>query len=146
MQKRIFALWGASSVGKTTTLRFIAREIMRSFFGAQANIELEPLPKEDITVIITISSMRIGITSQGDPGRGLFERLQTLVDANCAIIFCATRTSGETVREVEEIEKENNYRATWVTNYQSGFEEERAKLNQKSAEHIVQLMRNMCEI
>jgi len=145
MQKRIFALWGISNVGKTSTLKLIAREIMRQFFGAISNVPIEPLPNGDIAVIITIDNIKIGIISQGDPNTDLLLRLDELEKKNCDIIFCATRTSGTTVECVEQIEKKYNYKTTWITNYQSGYADERDHLNQHSAESIVGLMRWICK-
>ena len=146
MQKRIFALYGVSNVGKTSTLKLIAREIMRQFFGAASSVVLEPLPTGELIVIITTGKIKIGITSQGDPNTGLAERLKDFLANNCDIIFCATRTSGGTITNVEEMERVNGYRTTWVTNYQSGYADERSFLNQRSAEDLVNLMRWMCRI
>jgi hypothetical protein len=146
MQKRIFALWGFENTGKSTTLKLIAREIMRQFFGATANILLEPLPEGDLTVIITIGGKKIGIATQGDPNTGLFSRLEELVNSGCIIIFCATRTKQGTVDDVEAIENTHQFRVTWLTNYQSGYQDEHPFLSQRSAEGIVQLMRAMCGI
>lgn len=147
MQKRIFALWGLASTGKTTTLKLIAREILRQFPDASSNILLDPIPDGDIDkIIIIIGSIVIGITTKGDPNSNLDGRLKILVDEHCSIIFCATRTSGLTVEIVEAFELENDFRATWITNYQSGSAEERDFLNQRAAGDVVNLMIAMCNI
>jgi hypothetical protein len=150
MNKRIFTIWGRSGVGKTTTLKLIAKEIQRSFFHSKSNIELDPLPSGDIVTIITINlpekSVKIGITSKGDPNTDLQLRLEELVSTGCDIIFCATRTSGTTVKDVEEIEKKYGFRAIWVTTFQNGHTEEQPALNQQSAEQLVRLMRFTCNL
>ena len=150
MQRRIFAVWGVAGCGKTTTLKLIAREILRNYFGSIPDIPLEPLPDGDMTTIIDVPTVRgivrIGITSKGDPNTDLISRLEELVSKRCEIIFCATRTSGTTVQDVEFIERKHKFRATWVTNYQTGYVDERAFMNQKSAEHLVSLMRFVCLI
>ncbi|MDO6431525.1 hypothetical protein Q4E93_13050 [Flavitalea sp. BT771] len=147
MQRRLFALWGLAGTGKTTTLKLIAREILHQFPAASANISLDPIPNGDIDkIIIVIGSIKIGITTKGDPNSDLDKRLQFLIDEDCIIVLCATRTSGATVGIVEAFERANNFRATWVTNYQSGFDDERAFLNQRSAHDLVQLIRTMSRI
>jgi|SRR5579859_1743343 len=147
MQKRLFALWGLASTGKTTTLKLIARELLRQFPTAKTDISLDPIPDGDIDkIIVVVGSVKIGITTKGDPNSNLDERLKILVDEKCSIIFCATRTSGATVEVVEAFEQRNSFRATWVTNYQSGYEDERDFLNLRSAQDLVQLMRTMGRI
>jgi len=146
MEKRIFALYGVSNVGKSTTLRLIAQEIMRQFPAAVSSMPLDPLPEGDIVVIILVGKVKIGITTQGDPSTGLYQRLKDLFTDDCSIIFCATRTSGDTIKNVEDMEKNNGYKTTWVTNYQSGYPEDRSILNQRSAEDLVRLMRGFCKI
>lgn len=146
MQNRIFAVWGIGGIGKTTILKLVAREIMRVFSEASCSVQLDPIPLGDITAIISIGDIRIGISTQGDPGTALSKRIRELIEVECMVIFCATRTKGETVTDVEAIEASTNYtyRTTWVTNYQSGFEGEHEELNRLSAIHLVQLMRELC--
>ena len=142
---RIYVLWGRQGVGKTRTLNLIAREIERQF-GVTSDPPLDVLLTRDIQVVITIGGLRIGITSAGDPGTNVAGRLNDLINRGCAIIFCSTRTKGETVTDVEGVEQAHNYRATWVTNYQTGFPNEEGVLNQRSAIDLVQLMRTMANI
>jgi hypothetical protein len=147
MQKRIFPVWGVAGVGKTTSLKLIGREIMRQYFSAKPTIPIEPLPKGDITVIILIllngDEIKIGITSEGDPNTNLYTRLEELATEGCKYIFCATRTSGTTVVDVQRFDRDYEFKATWLTNYQSGFENERDFLNQKTAEHLVSLFESL---
>lgn len=147
MQKRIFALWGLAGTGKTTTLKLIAAEINRHFRNAVINIQLDPMPIGDIDkIIIIIGNIKIGITTKGDPNSELDVRIEVLRREGCTIIFVATRTSGTTVEIVEAFEKAHDYMATWVTNYQSGYQDEQEFLNQTAARDLVGLMRAMCEI
>jgi hypothetical protein len=145
MQKRIYALWSPGSKGKTTAVKKIAKELYRIFPRADIFPDVASLAKGEIDLVITIGKIKIGITSQGDPGTGLYGRLEKHANHNsCNILVCTTRTYGETVQAVEAIEKKYGFRAVWFTNYQSGFPGEHDYLNQKSAEAIIALMRDMC--
>jgi hypothetical protein len=145
MQKRIYALGSLGSKGKTTTVKKIAKELYNIFPSAEIFPDVASLAKGEIDLLINTGKIKIGITSQGDPGTGLYGRLETHANHNsCHILVCTTRTYGETVQAVEAIEKKYDFRAVWFTNYQSGFAGEYDYLNQKSAEHIISLMRAMC--
>lgn len=61
--------------------------------------------KNDLAVILTIGSVRIGIESLGDPGQDRQKKsLQLFVERGCAVIVCASRTSGATADRVNELE------------------------------------------
>jgi hypothetical protein len=142
---RIYVLWGRQSVGKTRTLNLIAREIERQF-GVTSDPPLNPAINRDIHIVIAIGTLKIGITSAGDPGTNVAGRLNDLIGRGCAIIFCSSRTKGVSVTDVEAVEQAHNYRATWVTNYRTGFPNEEGFLNQRSATDLVQLMRTIANV
>ncbi|MCW3074610.1 MAG: hypothetical protein JWP69_1679 [Flaviaesturariibacter sp.] len=144
MQKRIYALWSPGSKGKTTTGKLIAGELHRLFPAAPVLPDAAALSGGEINIQIVIGKLKIGITSQGDPGTGLYQRLEKHALDGCHIIVCTTRTRGETEEAVEETERRYGFRAVWFTNYQSGFPGEHAFLNEASATRLVSLMRAMC--
>lgn len=144
MQKRIYALWSPSSKGKTTTVKKIAEELYRLFPYAVISPDLNALYQAEINITVTIKGVKIGITSQGDPGTGLNNRLEQHASNGCHILVCTTRTRGETEEAVHAIERNFRFQAVWFTNYQSGYATEHDYLNQKSAIHVIDLMRDMC--
>jgi hypothetical protein len=64
--------------------------------------------KGDIIAILPIGSDLIGITSKGDPGSKLEERLKLFVKLGCTIIICATRTDGETAKSADSLRRGKN--------------------------------------
>ncbi|QNH62213.1 hypothetical protein [Hymenobacter sediminicola] len=113
--KKVIALYGPSSVGKSTTLKVFADMVM-SHFGTSATIEYLPddNPKADIQRIITLNGvLKVGIESQGDPGGRLSNSLGLFVAADCDLIFCATRTRGSTCHAVDAL-MAHNYHIDWV--------------------------------
>lgn len=140
--KTIIALQGKANQGKTTTIRRLADLIREEFSNAQYNPEKLPT-KGDIWVIITIGKIKIGIESQGDPGSRIITHntLDGLAINECDIIICASRTSGETVRVVERVAKEYKYRLFWRGTYANRFKMDPDKLNEKAAEHTLDLVK-----
>jgi len=136
MKKTVFANWGHARQGKSDTIKRIAKKILDSY----PNATTEPSQIDysaDINVIITADNLKIGIESQGDPNSRLPDSLKRFSADNCDIIICATRTSGGTVEEVDNLAPK--YDIIWVTNYRS--KENTEKLNQLSAEQIFDLIK-----
>jgi len=65
----------------------------------------------DITIVITINGVKVGIESQGDPNSRLFNSLKRFVEVGCEVIVCATRTSGMTVQVVSDLSSQ--YQIKW---------------------------------
>jgi hypothetical protein len=141
MKKTVIAIWGHARQGKSDTIKRIAQEILAAYPTAITN----PITinySADIQVIITIGKITIGIESQGDPNSRLFSSLTKFSSANCDIIICSTRTSGETVKKVSEVHSSNGYDIIWATNYRSN-EKNQSTLNDISAKHILGLIQQV---
>ena len=63
-------------------------------------------PGADISLIMKINDVLIGIESQGDPNSRLAESLQRFKKEKCNIIVCTTRNWGGTVFAVESLKPE----------------------------------------
>ena len=109
MKKQVIALWGTANSGKSTTLRKLYELLTKAYPTAQVDI----LHKVgvDLSLIITIDGVLIGIESQGDPGSRLPDSIKVFIKRGCVIIVCCTRTKGSTVEIVEGLQPE--FALTW---------------------------------
>ncbi len=115
-KKYAFALYGKANVGKSNTLKKLFVLLTEAYpnapveyiHGSQINITVII----DITVIIEIDGIRVGIESQGDPSSRLPESIERFKKDKCSIIICATRTRGGTVTTVEKLQPE--FTLDWI--------------------------------
>lgn len=113
MEKTVFAQRGPESVGKTTTIRLAFTMLVEKYRQAVVTKLLDN--DKDLRAIIAINGRKIGIESYGDPwkkdGR-LKPSLSLFHEQGCDWIFCACRTAGGTVEEVEMMEL-RGYAVVW---------------------------------
>lgn len=102
----IIAINGKENTGKTTTIKEINQLLKSEYPTSKREYEIH---KPDIRVIITINGVKIGIESQGDPGR-LPKSILLFVENQCDIIVCATRSKGQTIKLIK---KQENYEIIW---------------------------------
>jgi len=135
MKKKIIALKGAPRVGKSETVKK-AYALLKAKYP-NAKIEFEKILTTDITVILKIKNVKIGIESQGDPnGHLVTGSLTRFVKESCQVIICATRTRGQTVEAVEEVQQKHQYDVVWLK--QVRLEESaRAANNREIANRII---------
>ena len=141
MKKTVIANKGNASTGKSETIKQVAKLILAAYPAAKlipATIDFS----KDIKLICNIGDTKIGIESQGDPNSRLPKSLKDFVDADCALIICATRTSGETVKAVSELNTLHGYDVIWMTNYRS-WQKGNKDLNDLSAEHVFELIQRI---
>lgn len=106
----IVAVSGIANQGKSSSIK-LAYSLLRKEFP---NAQIEEIQiGVDITVVITINGVKVGIESQGDPNSRLFDSLEHFVKIGCKIIVCATRTRGGTVEAVEALS--NKFRIEWLS-------------------------------
>ena len=98
--KTIIAVRGVANQGKSTTIK-ISYSLLKELYPT-ANIK-EMCVGVDITVVITVGRVKIGIESQGDPNSRLFQSLEDFVKIGCKVILCATRSRGATVEAVNSL-------------------------------------------
>jgi hypothetical protein len=106
MEKLIIALKGKANVGKSHTIKLVSDFLLSNYKNLKI---VSKIPSNiDISIIIDISGIKIGIESQGDPGGRLSESLIQFLEMNCDIIICATRTRGQTVNAVNKLNSSHN--------------------------------------
>lgn len=90
-----------------------------------------------------MGSIKIGFESQGDPGSRMLKEhtVEELIDIyKCDIIVCATRTDGDTVKEVDRIADKYDYYTIWKSSYYAPNLNHEV-VNQIAAEEIVALIK-----
>jgi hypothetical protein len=102
--KHVFALSGPANVGKSATIKKVFALLTDAY--PSASVETIHRAGKDISVIIEINGIFVGIESQGDPNSRLAESIERFKKAKCIVIICATRTSGGTVAAVERLQPE----------------------------------------
>jgi hypothetical protein len=136
-QKTILANWGGGNQGKSETLKFLISFFERDFPKAIFNYIRNDT---DITVIITIGKIKIGIATQGDPNSDLEDSLRIFANREkCQITVCACRTYGMTTRAVEATARQHKYNLLWITNIRSTDNHD--LLNRISAQQFLDLIK-----
>lgn len=137
MKKSVIAIYGPSRQGKSETVRETANLLLAAF----PHYKLQAINTGgDITYIVEINGVKIGLESQGDPKSRIFHSLQTFVNERCDIIICACRSRGETANAVEDLYRINQYEIIWSTNHRSG-NKKHSQLNQIAANEILELIK-----
>lgn len=115
--KTIFALYGSSSSGKTTTLNDLAKEIIKKYENEQET-DLENLKKElqkgfkDFRSLFKLRGIKCFIGSAGDDGKHVNDNLELAKKNECSIIICATRRKGEPIKAVKKMSPQ--YNIQWI--------------------------------
>jgi len=137
MKRSVIALYGPSSQGKSETVRETANLLLATF----PNHTLHAINNgADITYIVDINGVIIGIESQGDPNSRMFQSLQTFVAQGCDIIICSCRSRGATASAVEDLHRNHQYEIIWSTNHRS-WHKNQMQLNQIAASEILELIK-----
>lgn len=140
--KTILAVWHIAAKGKTSTLRAAANYLLASYpnfkpvNGAPSSVP----PSGDFRIVVKIGAKIVAIESKGDPYTDLLERLEELArDFQADIIICTTRTKGETVAAVEDVEQKYGYDAIWTSTYQASPGRQTVANDQKG-QHLINLL------
>lgn len=95
IEKTIICLSAAASKGKTLTIRKLYEKL-----GGVYNTD-----EHDFVGCIMYGKYKIGCISYGDPGTSPEETIKKLLnDENCDIVVSASRSYGETVEKVKDLE------------------------------------------
>jgi len=142
--KTVIAIWHSANKGKTETLRNLANLLIATYPTYRLVFQNpSPLPaRGDFRLVVQIKGKIIGIESQGDPGTNLENRLMDLANnSKCDIIFCTTRTKGETVDAVHYLASKKGFQTIWTSTYQ--IDANQKLVNQIKAEHLLNLIRQL---
>lgn len=115
--KTILVNKGRARQGKSESIIKTAQLLQQKYPNAKiepANIDYT----QDIKLIMTIDDIKIGIESKGDPNSRLPKSLDDFSKKDCDIILCSSRTSGSTVKAIEELKK-TGYEVIWTSNARS---------------------------
>lgn len=143
-KKGIIAIWHVANRGKTETLRELARLLLETF---PTHVPVFPNPPAvpdsgDFRLVVEINGRIVAVESQGDPHTDLHGRLLDLVNnLGVDVIFCSTRTRGDTVAAVEHLRMTRGFETIWTSTYQT--ERGHSVVNHLKAQHIIELVRNL---
>jgi len=110
MQRTVLAVCGKSNVGKTSSIRHAFDDLL--LIPESKEIWRLPKGRVDLVAIVKVRERLVGFASQGDWIRYLRPDLQKLIRAKCHVIVCATKSRGETVNYVENLEP--TYSVEWI--------------------------------
>ncbi|MDR3012869.1 MAG: hypothetical protein LBU70_06630 [Chitinispirillales bacterium] len=138
--KIVVALKGISKIGKTETLKKLIKILLELPSG---NILYQSSDKyKDAILIIKIKGLIIGVITQGDPGTELDKKLYEMKSFNCSLIFCASRTRGDTISVVKDFSIKHNFGLIWTSTYYAEIKEIYYNidgLNELKAEQLLKL-------
>lgn len=131
--KEIIALKGRKNCGKTQTVKKVF-----AFLKEKYDTDAEKIIDEgnDITVIIRINGIRIGIESQGDPNSRLKNSLLLFDNEKCQIMICACRTSGMTVRWINSY---SEYKKIWIKQKYCNEDEQKSNNDSKASQILMMI-------
>lgn len=140
-QKLIIALYNRGTTGKSTTIKKVYEKLKSGFPEiSMYTYYNNNLDQGDISIMLFIKNILIGIESQGDPGSRVLRSIPTFVENNCDIILCATRTRGETVKVVQLYEKE--FEIKWIKKEISSTESGCNSSNEDQANIIYNIIKD----
>lgn len=134
--KTLICLRGAGNRGKSTTLKAVI-ELVREAYP-NATVE-EARFTVDVTIVIIIGRIKVGIETQGDPNSRLERSLKKFVDIGCKVIVCASRSYGRTVEIVTE-NTTSGYKIKWVEKASVDESAKQSKANKVVAKEIFALI------
>jgi hypothetical protein len=91
MNRRIIALRGRGSIGKTTTINMFADMLLTRGWTRESRL-LHGNGVDITDVYVGADGVRLGVASAGDNFNEVDKSLRILFDANCTIVVCACRT------------------------------------------------------
>lgn len=93
MKKRMLALRGSGSVGKSTALFFLYQLLMAD--PKAKTVSYRAIGQlHDFIAVIKLGGKKIGIVNRGDVPSELKKYLRELEAKGCSLIVCAARTRG----------------------------------------------------
>lgn len=149
MRKTIIAVYGRAGEGKSSTIKEVHKLLLANYPNAKSVAPYDPNYYGDILTAITLDKVKIGFESQGDPNSRIIteDTLMYLAEdgengklGGCDIILCASRTSGQTVEKIEEIEDTYGYQVLWLSSILGPAHD---VLNRRQAENIIELIKGV---
>lgn len=140
MRKLVIANRGAGGIGKSSAIKAVYQLLKDKGYKPDEEV----WQGGDIKAIFKINGVKVGISSQGDPGSSMEDNMEDFVKKECGIIVTACRMKGDTYRKVYcDLGEEQDYDIIWYGHYvyQVLKAEEIHKIfNLRYAEHVVKLI------
>lgn len=139
--KYIIALYHTGNNGKTQTLWHLAKLLVADNSNITLYSTLTENPRIDFTLVIKVKGKIILIESKGDPNTNLYDKLQNqYLKYQISFVFCATRTSGKTIEDVDRFANENEFETIWTSTYQIGDKNKHDTFNILKANHLYDVL------
>lgn len=137
----IISVWGRSKIGKTSTIKELSKILEKRSkpIYLKGNYHSE---KGDFVAVFKINKTIIAIVSKGDPpaNKRKKELLEIIKRHKPHVLFCASRTSGETVNVIRGVAKKFDSKLIWTSPYESDKKlKSYGSLNQIKARHLINL-------
>jgi hypothetical protein len=142
--RSVIAIWHVANRGKTQTLRELAKLLLVTYPNHAAIFPvISAVPDMgDFRLVVEISGRVVAVESRGDPHTDLRERLLDLANNFGAdVIFCSTRTKGDTMNAVENLRRTRGFETIWTSTYQT--DRSHNLVNHLKAQHIIELARSL---
>ncbi|MEI8272654.1 MAG: hypothetical protein WCG08_08520 [Paludibacter sp.] len=135
--KTIISIWGFANIGKTSSIIQIFKKLNYKNTFHEVNVSNE------VKAIGYYNNKLIGIESVGDPQSRQGESLIEFAEKDCEIIICASRTKGDTYKNIDNLSKKYGYQIIRTSNFSGGFKgilSNKIDLNDEFSTSIVNLI------
>ena len=109
--KKLIAIRGDKNSGKTTSIRKAFEQLKAVYPDAHIG---PSRGRVEVTAIIKINGVKVGIESRGDLARIIASSLNEFEKAGCKIIVCACRLSGMTLSAVCDFTEAHYFDVEWI--------------------------------
>ena len=135
----IILVSNSAKKGKSSTLVELASIFLSKYIDAEILYSYKHKTSIDFTLIIKAKGSIVAFESQGKPNTQLEKRLETIIkNYNPKVLFCTSRTKGETLQAVNRIVNKFNYNCIKTATYEVNSNFELA--NTTKAKHLYYLL------
>lgn len=135
----IILVSNSAKKGKSSTLVELANVFLSKYVDVEILYSYKHKTSIDFTLIIKAKGSIVAFESQGSPNSQLENRLETIIQTyNPKVLFCTSRTKGETLQAVNRIATKFSYNCIKTTTYQVNSNFEIA--NKTKAKHLFYLL------
>lgn len=111
MKKAIIVIKSKKGENKSSIIRTISQILIGLSDETILNIGELGL-SDNITSVVEISDLKIGVANQNDNQNNLVEMVKSLTEKKCDFILCATRYDLPTEIAIQDFAKSNNFNVT----------------------------------
>lgn len=135
----IILVSNSAKKGKSSTLVELANVFLSKYLDVEILYSYKHKTSIDFTLIIKAKGSIVAFESQGRPNTQLENRLEIIIQTyNPKVLFCTSRTKGETLQAVNRIATKFSYNCIKTTTYQVNSNFEIA--NKTKAKHLFYLL------